>query len=328
MNFANFQLFREKALRERRELIDCAATNLYAALARLIPPVTPPPEHQVHRCHLADEWGQHFGIQPEIAGRALVSCGVRDSLTLLFRHYAGKDACLWLPADNYPIYGELARAARLKLQEFPTLPEPVWPDVAPASPVEILVVTNPLKPLGRWLTARDVVALIAWLAASPQRRLVLDTVYTFDTRFHPTTFQLLATGQAILLHSLTKGWLQPRLFGVALVPESDAVALSPMFRAHPPPQPNLARARELLARHADMPVAVSREISAARKRLIAVLPARFPTLPTEDAPGYLMPIMGHWSDLLKDTNVLCLPATVFGSPREDITILSSLSFIV
>jgi hypothetical protein len=76
-----------------------------------------------------------------------------------------------------------------------------------------------------------------------------------------------------------------------------------------------------------MPVAVSREIGAARKRLIAALPAHFPTLPTGDTPSYLLPIMSNWSDLLKETNVLGLPATVFGSPREDITILSSLSFI-
>lgn len=328
MNFADFQKVREKVLHERPSVIDCAATNLYAGLARLIPPATPLPNDAVHRCHLAEAWGQHFAFPPEMARRSLVSCGVRDSLTLLFRYYSGKGARLWLPADNYPIYGELARAARLSSREFPTLPEPIWPDAGPVSEIEILLVTNPLKPLGRWLTAADVAALTAWLAADPQRRLVLDTVYTFDTRFHPTTVQLLATGQTILLHSLTKGWLHPRLFGVALVPERDASALSPVFRAHPPPQPNLIRARKLLACHADMPAAVAREITAARGRLMAVLPARLPSATAGEAPSYLMSIMGRWSDLLKDTNVLGLPATVFGSPREDITVLSSVSFLV
>jgi len=40
-----------------------------------------------------------------------------------------------------------------------------------------------------------------------------------------------------------------------------------------------------------------------------------------------MPVTGCWSDLLENFNVLGLPATVFGSPHEDLTILSSLSFL-
>jgi histidinol-phosphate/aromatic aminotransferase/cobyric acid decarboxylase-like protein len=255
-----------------------------------------------------------------------VSSGVRDSLTRLFRYYAGPKARLWLPADNYPVYGELARAAGLTAQEFLTMPAPVWPDAKPQAAVEVLVLTNPVKPLGRWLTREDVTALTAWLAASPSRRLLLDVVYTFDLRFHPTTLQLVATGQTILLHSLTKGWLHPRLFGIALVPESDAKALAPTFRAQPPPQPSLARARELLSCYPEMPVAVGTEIAASRTRLRAAVPVGVCGPTSADVTGYFTPVMGRWSDLLKEANVLGLPAPVFGSSREDITILSSLNF--
>lgn len=327
MNFAQFQQFREKLRRERPEVVDCAATNLYAALARFIPPTATPTSHTVHRCHLATEWTARFDLSPGLSSRALISCGVRDSLALLFRHYAREGAQLWLPADTYPVYGALARAAGLIPHEFLTLPEPAWPTSPPLPGAELLVVANPLKPVGRWLSPGDVAALTAWLALSPRRRLLLDAVYTFETRFHPTALQLLATQQTILLHSLTKGWLHPRLFGVALIPERDAAALTPVFRTQPPPQSSLARARELMAQHAEMPANISRELDAARSRLLSSIPPHLTPLAMADSPGYFTPVAGRWQDILDGTNVLGLPATVFGSQREDITILSSLSFL-
>ena len=327
MNFADFQCLREKLLRERGDVLDCAESNLYRALARLVPPPSPVPTEIMHRCHLASEWAACFGFPTETSRRAFVSCGVRDSLTILFRHYAGRATTVWLPADNYPVYGELARATSPTIREFPTLPEPQWPEAAPAPGLELLVVTNPLKPLGRWLTGSDVTALETWLARSPRRRLVLDAVYTFATEFHPTTLQLLATQQTILLHSLTKGWLHPRLFGVTLVPESDVAALSPAFRAQAPSQPNLARARELLACHAAMPAVVARELAVAHERMVVALPACLLAPAPDAAPGYFSVVSMGWEQLLEDHDILGMPAAVFGSTRQDLTILSSLRFL-
>jgi len=327
MTFAQFQQVRESILRERPKLRDCSATNLYAALARHMPTATLAPAVQVHRCHLATEWGNYFGFPAGGSRRALISSGVRDSLALLFRHYTGIGARLWLPSDNYPVYGELGRAAGMDMREFPTLGEPLWPASAPDAVPEILLVTNPLKPLGRWLAGDDVSALSAWLADDSRRRVLLDTVYTFENRFHPTTLQLLATGQTILLHSLTKGWLQPRLFGVALVPESDVDDLAPIFRAHPPSQSNLARAHELMVTYNVTPSIIARELEIARSRLAQVVPTEVKSLADGDAPGYFFPVAGHWNEILEKQHILGLPATAFGSARMDITILSSLSFL-
>lgn len=326
MNFANFQKFRTNILREQGDILDCAQTNLYAAFSSLVPPVSLSPQGMVHRCHLAAEWAALFGLPSDFSLRALISCGVRDSLALLFRHYARRNVYLWLPSDIYPAYGELARAAGLKPHLFSTLPGLVWPSAKPAPMSEILVVSNPLKPLGRWLTGVEVDALTAWLSASVHRRLLLDTVYTFDTAFHPMTLRLLATDQTILLHSLTKGWLHPQIFGVALVPESDIAELAPAFRSHPPPQTNLVCARELISRHSDMPQVVAAALAKAELIFRAAvakdiaLPAKHP------APGYLTVVAGHWAELLETTNVLGIPASVFGSSCENLTILSSLSF--
>lgn len=326
MIFSEFQSFRDRALRERPDIIDCAETNLYASLTPLIPPPTPDPAHTVHRCHLAKEWAQLFGAPPGAERLALISRGVRDSLAHLFGYYARLNALLWIPADNYPVYGELARAAQLAPLEFPTLPEPRWPDAPPCHTAEVLLITNPLKPLGRWLSDSDVQQLCAWLAQSPRRRILLDAVYTFDLRFHPSTIALMETGQTILLHSLTKGWLHPKLFGIALIPGSDAPALSPVFREQAPLQASLARARELMGTYAQMPAEVASALSEARDHLFDELPASLETLSPEAAPGYLFPVKAAWSELLEKANILGIPAETFGSVRKDITILSSLNF--
>lgn len=326
MNFAEFQQSREQILRARESVLDCAETNLYHALVRLAPQTSPSPSTTIHRCHLAAEWAQCFGFANETAGRALVSSGVRDSLAILFQHYAGAKFRLWLPSDNYPVYAELARTAGLTISEFPTLNEIVWPDATPASTAEILLVTNPLKPAGRWLNSLDVQQLEAWLAQDARRRLLLDAVYTFGTEFNPTTLHLLKTQQAILLHSVTKGWLHPRLFGVALVPEADFATLAPVFRAKPPSQPNLSRARELLTQYRATPAAVATALACAREKFSATIPQTIQLPAFGDAPGYFFPVNAPWQMLLDHHGILGLPASVFGSQREDITILSSLKF--
>lgn len=325
MNFAAFQDYRSILLHERRDVLDCAETNLYRALSRLALPPTPAPEKTVHRCHLAAEWLKCFALDAA-AGHALVSCGVRDSLALLFGHYAGQRTRVWLPEDNYPVYADLAQAAGLASESFQTLPEPAWPDSTPSDECELLLVTNPMKPRGRWLSVDDVATLKEWLALSRRRRLLLDVVYTFATRFDAASLQLLTTGQTILLHSLTKGWLHPRLFGIALVPEADAEALTPLFRAHAPSQMNLARAHEMLGRHNGMPSAVDAELEGAHERLLSALPSDFPAFWHCDAPGYFMPVTGHWRNLLDTHRVLGIPASAFGSSRDNITLISSLPF--
>lgn len=327
MTFAEFQEQRKQLLATRPGLVDCAGTNLYAALADLVPGPTPASAEKVHRCHLATEWCERFGLPAEMSKHALISCGVRDSLARLFAHYASQPTAVWLPSDNYPVYWDLARAAGLSPRAFPTLPEPQWPREPRTSGFEILLVTNPLKPLSRRLSPRDAEMLKHWLAASPQRRLLLDTVYTFEANLSPGTLDLFRTDQTIVLHSLTKGWLQPRLFGVALVPQNDAPGLAPVFRANPPPQANLARAREMLASHPTLPMAIGHALSMAWNPVQALLAKHSLSLPKPDAPSYLFSIRVHWRELLDRTRILGLPASTFGSSREDLTILSSLSFL-
>lgn len=325
MNFSDFQLQRARLLDERAGLLDMAETNLYRALERFTPNPAQAAEGIVHRCHLASQWVAYYGLPPETSRRAFISCGVRDSLRILFHHLAGKTCALWLPEDNYPVYHELAVAAGLMPFSFPTLPEIKWPQEPPNTAVahEWLILTHPLKPRGRCLGSKDTANLKAWLAASAKRRVVLDTVYTLETRFDEVTLDLLATRQVILLHSLTKGWLHPRCFGIALMPAQDEAEWMPVFREQPPPQQNLVTARHLMSSYSDLPAKIAGALTAAQLRLReAVLNLQLQMLQV-NGTSYLMPVKRRWEDLLEE-GVLGIPASVFGSRSEDLTILSSL----
>lgn len=331
MKFGYFQKQRQQLLAERAELRDCAESNVYRALASLIPPLAAADQiaegEKMHRCHLASQWTEHFGFPAEDSARALVSCGIRHSLAVIFSIGAESNSRFWIPADNYPAYRYLAASAGATTRPFVTLPEPIWPAAKSDSCTEeFLLITNPLKPRGRWLNESDLLALEEWLEVSERRRLIIDAVYDLGETLSPGTLRLIAGGRTILLHSLTKGWLQPRLFGVALVPERDLQQWLPGFRESAPPQKNLATARQLLGEYRAMPQRVASTLAAAGDALFCDLPIESDRFLDTDAAGYLFPVKMAWRELLEQ-NILGIPATAFGSDREDVTILSSLSLI-
>lgn len=332
MTFPEFQTRRAALLMTRPELLDCAETNLYRSLAPLIPEPPEMPENEtVHRCHLASQWVEFFGLPDHWARRAFVTSGVRDALDTVFSRLSGKTCRLWLPQDNYPVYHELAVAHGHQPAGFSTLPEPRWPEAWAVSAAaggtgpEWLLITNPLKPRGRSLAEGDARALEEWLSADAARRVVLDTVYQLGSRFDGVTMRLLETEQVILLHSLTKGWLHPRCFGVALMPEQDAAEWLPAFRTRAPSQTALATARYLMSCHAGMPEEVSKALREAQRRLGNALGVLTEQCLTVDPDSYFLPLEMSWEELL-EWGVLGLPGSVFGALNDRFTILSSLSF--
>lgn len=332
MTFPEFQIRRAELLAAWPELLDCAETNLYRSLGCLIPEPPEVPENgTVHRCHLASQWVEFFGLPDKWSRRAFVTAGVRDALGTLFSHLSGTACRLWLPEDNYPVYHELAAAHGHRPMSFVTLPEPKWPEAGPLPAAasgaqrEWLLITNPLKPRGCALGEADAKALEDWLSANGERRVVLDTVYQLERRFDDVTLRLLETGQVMLLHSLTKGWLHPRCFGVALMPEQDEAEWMPVFRAKAPSQAALATARHLMSSHAGMPGEVSKALRGAQRRLRGALGPLAVQGLAVDSDSYFFPVAQPWEELLK-RGVLGLPGSVFGAVNDRFTILSSLSF--
>ncbi|WP_100839256.1 aminotransferase class I/II-fold pyridoxal phosphate-dependent enzyme [Kitasatospora fiedleri] len=328
--FQEFQQFRQERLAADPSLLDAAETNVYRALAPLRPA---PPEdadtRTVYRCDLARTWLRRYDLPQEWSRRAMVGRGVRHGLDLLFPRLRARRARLWLPADVYPVYFDLARAAGLAPDPYPTLPAPVLPRSAPEGDrPEYLLLANPSKPLGRHLTDPECAELTAWLERSPHRRLLIDAVYDLGTPFAPGTRRLLETGRAILLHSVTKGWLRPRTFGIVLL-GPDEPELADAFRADPPSPAQLALAESLLTDHADTPRQVAAALDARAERLFARLPdavrAAVPTASRTSPGNYFFPVDTPAETLRRDHGLLALPATAFGETRWPGSVLTSLA---
>jgi len=330
VTFAAFQLWREQRLRENPDLLDCAETNLYRSLATLqLRPDASNTDRQVHRCDLARAWLTRYGFSANYSRRALVCRGVRHALSLIFQELARADAALWVPSDVYPVYIELARCAGLEPRVFATLPEPKIPARQANGGVEYLLIANPWKPLGRFLTDQECAALTGWLEASPHRHLLMDCVYDLGAPFHATTQKLHRTGRAILLHSVTKGWLWPRTFGVALVGEGHSQFES-AFRTDSPGPAQLRLAESFLSTHTTCPGQVVISLENRAKRLFAVLPDAVSKSLLIDsssrAPGcYFFSVGIQAEELLREHDLVAIPGSAFGAQDWDGSILTSLS---
>jgi histidinol-phosphate/aromatic aminotransferase/cobyric acid decarboxylase-like protein len=324
MNFRDFVSHRANLLAENPSLIDLAETDICKAFAGIIPRPLEQPGRQVHRCDLAKSWVRLHGLPQTLSRQALISCGVRHSLSLLFSALAKEELALRIPSDVYPAYGELARVAGVKYATFPTIPKLLLPEDG-----DWLLLPNPLKPLGRWLDANEVASLVVWLSVHRRRRLVLDAVYNFELSLHPTTQALFAEGQAVVLHSLSKAWLHPKLLGIALVPESDVDALTPIFRDNSPPFDHLSKAGALFDDHQALPGTVSALIAQRTACFFARIPSKIAPLCvyplTAQAPGYFVLVNADPAQLLERHRLLTLPLTVFGSRFTDYSVVSTLT---
>jgi aspartate/methionine/tyrosine aminotransferase len=285
--------------------LDCM--NPPKALSALAPALPEQPPVREAR-ELERAWREAFslpGSGPE--ARVLLGRGVRDLLRALFEHFAQEGRVLHAPSDVYPVYHSLAAGAGLAVHPFPTCPAPELPAQAPQASPEVLLVPEPLVPLGRFLADAEVLKLEAWLGADPRRLVVLDAVYTFAPRFSAATERLLRTGQALLVHSLAKGHLTPDLAGFALVPgEVARAAVAPPLEASA-----LRQACFLLEHHAGLPARVQARFEEQWGRVrekLGPLPFELPRT------GYFTTSPLSFEELLS-RGWLAVPGSVFGPPQ-------------
>jgi aspartate/methionine/tyrosine aminotransferase len=258
--------------------------------------------------------------------RALICEGVRHGLGLIFKVLAQARQRVALPRDVYPVYWRIAFEAGLEavgVETFPCFELQAILDASASSGTSVVMLPFPLKLQGRPWTEEEVDQAVAWLHEEPQRRLILDGVYSFGLSSDKLTKRLVETDQVIYLDSLSKGWLHELVLGVAIVPERDLDVYADTFRSLQLSQANLFRARELLSGFQHFPRQLTDEIETKRHRLLErlngtgrrVLPA---------VQGYFLAIEGSASLLVEEHRLLTMPATVFGSRLVQWSVASAL----
>jgi aspartate/methionine/tyrosine aminotransferase len=265
---------------------------------------------------------------PDGIGQTVLACeGVRHGLAIIFELLAAAGCRVALPKDVYPVYWHLASDAKLQTTSFETF---VDFDIAAILDnlrrlgAHVLLLPYPLKLHGRRWTESEIALVENWLREIPERRLLVDGVYSLGLPMDAATKRLIATDQVIYLDSLSKGWLFERVFGVAIVPRRDELTYTNRFRTERPTQPNLLLAQELLSQFHDFPSRLAAEIDESRsallKRLVAATTSRILTTDR----GYFVAVEASAADLLSEHSIIAIPASTFGSNLHDWSIASAL----
>ena len=263
-----------------------------------------------------------FLAVPDVVTDVVAGQGVRKLIAATFSLMDAGSTVL-LPEDQYPVYQKLAEEHGVNFKTYASVPHIDWQSIAAAGEAELLIITSPLSPQGRELNAQEVAALQQWLAASPKRRILLDTEYTFDTQFDQATLRLFETGQAYVVYSLAKSWLLPGHLGLLF--GGKAADRQKLREAAQPPDPSLVdRALRTMAAQPQLPRILSDEISARWQKLEQ-------ELSIDKIAGYTRPNNGYFAvvpvaarSLLQSRGMLGYPLSVFGASNTDYTVLSAL----
>jgi aspartate/methionine/tyrosine aminotransferase len=268
-------------------------------------------------------WSNATGIELD-PQRTVVGRGVRVLLSAAFSSALSNGRELWLPEDVYPVYRELAENLDVTLRSFPTLPQPNLDFLAGTGKHAVVVLPVPLSPLGRLPNDAETSALHEWLHDSTDRLLILDAVYMFDfeaSRPLIDSFIGKNENQCIVLWSCSKSWLSPGLFGLAVAPSG--VADSLRRRVLSPDRSSLGGMKLLLETRPNLSRMLQEAFTCEWQRLRPLICA----LDADWAPpetGYFSVLPVSFRQLLKEHGILSVPASVFGSQRDDLSIVTCL----
>lgn len=220
MNYNEFLELKEHLLKENKSLLNLAENNLYAYNPHNI--VYQEGQGHingiVYRCHLVEDWLNYYGLSQDLKKHIGVSNGVRHSLETIIEHF--KDRSFLVPADVYPFYQKTLNDKSVNYKEYQTLGvDELFNDLADT---DIMLLTDPLKPLGRDITPQEYKNIENWLNADYKRLLLVDAVYLLDNKVNPHLLNLYqSSNQVIIMHSLSKAWCLPNHFGVTFFPANE-----------------------------------------------------------------------------------------------------------
>ena len=315
MNYQEFRAYRDRVT-SGASLVRLDCMNPAKALSREFSVRAEP---GTDLASVAERWNSLvLGPRLSTEGRTALTCGVRQALDRLMAEGAQLERQVWLPLGVYPEYWALAARHRVDARRYDSLPTLDLDFLERADESAWAVVPHPLVPEGRPLTTREISKLASWLRGT-RRILVLDCAYALDL---PVTAlaPILETGRAVLLHSLSKGWLSPGTLGAAHLPHAlDGIAFAP------PSGEALSRAASLLSAEPLMPRRVEEILTKRWLRLSAVIRRHFNGWNPPET-GYFSILPASSTELLTRHSWLAIPCSVFGSDRAEMSVITCLFY--
>lgn len=317
MDYKTFLAVKEEKL--KLGLSNYANNNLYE---HAISPVTECAgghiDGKVYRCHLVEDWLQWCGMDGALKECIGVTSGVRESIRVV-----AQDGGRWLiPRDVYPVYKTLIEPAAQSIVEYQTLGAHALIQHLRACDADMLLLTDPLKPSGTPFSDEEWEAVHDWLSEDKTRKAVVDSVYRLRPSQASRAMELYgATNQLIILHSLSKSWLLPNHFGIALLPRNeDGKKIRGRMKSLPKHEEKLRMAYSALNRHPDFPDALRADWVSKIVETNKSLNTDFPI--NQETPSYLFYDPNPWECWL-DKGILTIPASVFGGDAG--VVISTLS---
>lgn len=316
MTYQEFLKLKEQLLKENANLINLSENDLYSYLPSNI-------EYDnsghvngvVYRCHLVEDWLNYYDLPIELKKHIGVSNGVRHSIETLVKEFTNKH--FLIPADVYPFYQKTLDNNKIQYSEYSTLNVISLFDDIDNKKADIMLLTDPLKPLGRDINKDEYLKISKWLSLDKDRLLIVDSAYTIHNKINEFIFDLYnETNQVILMYSLSKSWCLPNHFGVTIFPKNKkGIDLREVYKKLDKNQDKLNIAYMALNKYKDHPLQLREVIE--QKHILIKQYIDISKSKSINNPSYMYYTEISFSEFLSQ-GILVIPASVFGCDKGSV----------
>ena len=316
MNFKEYKTWQKAYLEKNPNVFRADCLNPFISMNYLLDKVAFKSKDVTQR-ELYNKWKEINGI--DIPSHNLVlTRGVRHSLSKLF--HILKNKIIYMPQDVYPRYAQLAKKKHVKT--FVTYPKTDWESLKNVES-SVILLTIPFTPIGRELNQEDMNQLEGLLER--KNNIIIDSVYDYNLSSNFQKLQpLFKKGSVIWLHSLSKTYLSPEVLGIVYF--SSMVIKGFFVKAEESyafkDKVSYDRAYNILSQIPNLPALQQQEFN----RGFDYLSENTALDIYKSEIAYFSIIEEPFKELLK-RNILGVPASVFGSDREDLTVVTGLFYL-
>jgi len=314
MNFKAYKIWQKEFLETNPKVFRADCLNPFKSMDYLLKDVSFTKEKRDKK-ELYALWSKVNGTQISNENLAF-SRGVRDSLGILFAFFKERD--IFIPHDIYPRYFELSKENRVK--SFTTYPKMDW-EFLKTIENSVILLTIPFTPVGRVLE-EDALKEIE-VVIKNGNHLIIDSVYDYDLKNNFKKLKVLLESERVFwLHSLSKTYLSPEILGINYVPRAYKIYFENSWKNSLNEMNDFSRPYDILTQKPNFSNLQSEEFM----KGFDFLSENTGLDIYESEIAYFAVVEESFESLLKH-NILAVPASVFGSKRDDLTVVTGLYYL-